>query len=659
MISISSAQYSYKFGNRQIHLPYSIASLASYALGSQYIKAACVFDKVFLDREGVEEHIHRGSKSDVLLCSTYSWNWSISCHLAQEIKKENPECLIIFGGPQVPESHRPENESFFATFPFIDLIVHGEGETVLREVLERYLAGDNVAQAGIPGTQSQYCLGPPQPRITELDIISSPYSSDLIWDLVDRDAFNYVASWETNRGCPFQCTFCDWGSATKSRIRRFSESKLNEEIDWFGRNKIGYVEVCDGNFGIYADHDLRLAKRLARTKKITSSPDRINLTWVKASSEKILPIARVLNKAGMLRAVSLSVQSLDDATLKIIKRRNIRFDKFSDLIKKFASEGIQTYTELILSLPGETVASFKENWETMAQVYPLPAILVWNCSVFVNAPMNDPSYKERYQMQVFDSPMFMQHSVSNRGDQFPEFEKMVKGTLSMTTRELIEVFAFNWIMLVMHAFGLTELIARYFFLKKGLPFVSFYERLALFAMSNPESLLGREYLGAIRHAEKGYGGAGWGQQDESLGEITWPIEEASWLRLVRSGERWEKEIREFVYVAYVKDASESERGIIEDLVNFQCFLINRPGLLTNVEGQFSFNWEPFFSQGEALCHFPHTSVRRPAILEEDPVQWGYETAWFGRRNQRHTGRVEEIEQFPNKSFDWLDEVIRQ
>jgi radical SAM superfamily enzyme YgiQ (UPF0313 family) len=43
----------------------------------------------------------------------------------------------------------------------------------------------------------------------------------------------WLVLWETNRGCPFQCTFCDWGSATAAKVNQFELDRLLREVDWF------------------------------------------------------------------------------------------------------------------------------------------------------------------------------------------------------------------------------------------------------------------------------------------------------------------------------------------------------------------------------------------------------------------------------------------
>jgi len=468
MIKVCSSQYNNFFGNNQIHFPYSIASLISYSLKFQEIKDKFFFEKVFLFRDNVETDIQKAKNANILLCSCYSWNWEITNYLARNVKKDNPNCLIIFGGPEVPDI----TTNFFDNHPYVDILVHKEGEVVLSNILKEYLNGLNLEKLNIKSAETKYNKPILEDRIVDLDTIPSPYSMNLIWDLVEKGP-NYIVSWETNRGCPFSCTFCDWGSSTLSKLRCFSENKLHNEIEWLGKNKITYLDCCDSNYGIFTDRDYRLSVKLAETKEKYGFPERLNLTWVKTSSEKIIPNARVLSNAGLLRAVSLSIQSLDKNVLRAIKRKNLKFDTFDGLVKRFDDENIQSYTEMIMGLPEETVESFKNNWEILASLHPQPCIMVWNCSVFVNAPMNDKSYIEKYGIEVFSSPVFMAHT-SKKNNEIIEYEKMVRATNTLLNGKIKEVYIFNWIMMVFHVFGILEYISRYYEKSHNISFVRFY-----------------------------------------------------------------------------------------------------------------------------------------------------------------------------------------
>ena len=88
-------------------------------------------------------------------------------------------------------------------------------------------------------------------RIRELECIPSPYLSGIFDRLIETYPKNeWLILWETNRGCPFKCTFCDWGSATASKVNKFDLERLKLEIDWFSKNKIEFIFCCDANFGI-------------------------------------------------------------------------------------------------------------------------------------------------------------------------------------------------------------------------------------------------------------------------------------------------------------------------------------------------------------------------------------------------------------------------
>ncbi|MGI0062007.1 MAG: B12-binding domain-containing radical SAM protein [Nitrosotalea sp.] len=453
-MKVNSSQYNYQYGD-QIHFPYSIAMLVGYVRTKENLNLHFKFEKTFVFRDKVEDNIIQCLNTDILLCSCYVWNWEITIHLAKEVKKINPNCLIIFGGPQVPE----DIAGFFDKYPFVDILVHGEGEHILENILSAYLKDKNYSN--VKGISTKEFRTMPEERINNLDIIPSPYLTNLVWELVEKiDGLRWISSWETNRGCPYQCTYCDWGSATFTKMRTFSEERLFKEIEWFGENKVVYVDCCDANFGIYQERDLRLATKLKEVALKTKYPEKIRPAWAKNSSEKIMPIAKELQTGGILGAVTLAVQSLDPETLKIVKRANIKFDKFSDLTTTFRLNGIPTYTEIILGLPGETLESFKNGLETIANTK-IDTVFIYNCGVLPNAPMNVPSYREKYQIQTIRSPVMLVHSsIHKRGIQ--EYEDIVVGASSYTLDDLKEMRLYSWTFLTLQNLGILEHVANYY-----------------------------------------------------------------------------------------------------------------------------------------------------------------------------------------------------
>jgi len=321
---VNSCEFNYVYNGR-VFLPYSIASLVSHVKTNPQLEKNFQFEKTFISRSKVDEYIQRCQDTDILLCSCYVWNWEITIHLAREVKKLNPKCMIVFGGPQVPDLA----EGFFDEYPFVDIIVHGEGERTLEKILENHM--DNKSFSEIEGLETKDFKTPLRTRMDDLNSVPSPYLSNLIWDLTERvEGQKFMAIWETNRGCPYQCTFCDWGSLTYTKLRNYSDDRLMKEIEWFADNKIEFVHCADANFGILQKRDFEIAKKMKEEKLKKGFPIGFRLTWAKFSSEKIIPIAKELQKADLLTPVTLAVQSLDETTLDIIKRENINLINFQN-----------------------------------------------------------------------------------------------------------------------------------------------------------------------------------------------------------------------------------------------------------------------------------------------------------------------------------------
>ena len=529
MLLVNSSQYNFQYGNR-IHFPYSIAMLETFLQSNDHINQNFKFGKTFVFREHVEEDINKCKNSDILLCSCYVWNWEITIHLAKQVKKINPNCLIIFGGPQVPE----DTTGFFEKHPFVDILVHGEGEKIIENIFNTYLGDKDFSD--VKGITTKEFKTTFEGRINDLDILPSPYLTSNIWELVEKvEGVKWICSWETHRGCPYLCTFCDWGSATFTKMRKFSEERLFKELEWFAENKIGYIDCCDANFGIFFERDLRLGRKLKELALTKKFPQTFQQSWAKNSSEKIIPIAKELQEGGLLTAVTLSVQSLDENTLDIIKRENMKFDKFSNLSNQFRQQGLPTYSEFIRGLPGETLETFKQGLEQLIGESKIDTIYIFHCIILPNAPMNIPEYREKYKIKTVRSPIYLGHSsVNNRT--MEEYENVVISTSSATEEDIQEMYLYSWVILSMHSFGILEYVSRYYKKAHGMSFMKFYEEVIEFCKTE-KSIFSEEYEKVIEHRDKGYQGKGWNHHDPNLGDIFWPIEEATWLRLTSQKKR--------------------------------------------------------------------------------------------------------------------------
>ena len=635
MYKVSSSQFNYLYGD-QIHFPYSIGRLVTYVKTNKNINSQFKFDRTFIFRDQLNNYVEQSYDSDILLCSCYVWNWEVTKQLAKKVKATNPNCLIIFGGPQVPN----RTENFFEENPFVDIIVHGEGEIVLENILTAYIKDKDFSK--INGIEMKDYRTPPNPRIKDVNILPSPYLTNLILDLVEQKTdIKYIAAWETNRGCPYPCTFCDWGSLTNSKVTNWSEEQLLKEIDWFAQNHITYIDCCDANFGIFQERDYRIAAKLKEVALKTGYPEKFRAAWAKFASEKIIPIAKQLQEGKVLKAVSLALQSLDEETLEIVKRANIKFDNFSELTETFRKNKIPTYTELIMGLPGETLESWKKGLEILASGSQVGSIYIYNCGVFVNAPMNEPTYMKFHNIKTIRSPIFLAHSsIHDRG--IPEFEYITISSKSFSTDDLKEIYLFSWLFQTFHSLGIFEYITKYYHDEKKLLYVKFYE-IFLDYCKKENSIFSDEYNKVINYIDNGYSGKGWNHYDPNLGDIFWPIEEATWLRLVLSKKLMEhtKSFLKFLEETLNFDTPDE---ILNDLIKFQIFLITTRQDSEIKSARFHFNWKNYFINGSKLKQIENDYNYKNLVIEHDQILWGYKTIWYGRQSKSYKLHPEALEE---------------
>ena len=635
MYKVSSSQFNYLYGD-QIHFPYSIGRLVTYLKTNKNINSQFKFDRTFIFRDQLNNYVEQSYDSDILLCSCYVWNWEVTKQLAKKVKATNTNCLIIFGGPQVPN----RTENFFEENPFVDIIVHGEGEIVLENILTAYIKDKDFSK--INGIEMKDYRTPPNPRIKDVNILPSPYLTNLILDLVEQKTdIKYIAAWETNRGCPYPCTFCDWGSLTNSKVTNWSEEQLLKEIDWFAQNHITYIDCCDANFGIFQERDYRIASKLKEVALKTGYPEKFRAAWAKFASEKIIPIAKQLQEGKVLKAVSLALQSLDEETLEIVKRANIKFDNFSELTETFRKNKIPTYTELIMGLPGETLESWKKGLEILASGSQVGSIYIYNCGVFVNAPMNEPTYMKFHNIKTIRSPIFLAHSsIHDRG--IPEFEYITISSKSFSTDDLKEIYLFSWLFQTFHSLGIFEYITKYYHDEKKLLYVKFYE-IFLDYCKKENSIFSDEYNKVIDYIDNGYSGKGWNHYDPNLGDIFWPIEEATWLRLVLSKKLMEhtKSFLKFLEETLNFDTPDE---ILNDLIKFQIFLITTRQDSEIKSARFHFNWKNYFINGSKLKQIENDYNYKNLVIEHDQILWGYKTIWYGRQSKSYKLHPEALEE---------------
>ncbi len=519
------AQVNNKFGENKVFFPYSVGLLQTYAKSQPDLIASYNFARPIFLREDPHTIAKSLDNPDILGVSSYIWNWEWNKVLARETKEQHPNSLIVIGGPQVPN----RSEGFFREHPYVDVLVHGEGEIIFSEILRERLKSnpDYTGIAGITLNQGGNSVKTPlRPRLKEEEFPPSPYLTGEFDDLLrDNPNLEFHVTSETHRGCPFSCTFCDWGSAVFTKVRKASDDRVRAEYDWVAQNKIPLIYNADANFGLF-DRDEELVDYLISLKERTGFPQQIRANWAKNAHDRLFRMAKKLTDADMGIGVTLSLQSLDPHTLEYIKRKNIKFDDFTRLVQGYKKADIPTYTEILLPLPGETYDTFTQGLETIFTAGQHDGVNVYLLSLLPNAEMSNPEYIEKHGIKFFRSPILQNHATPGE-DPFTEYSDLVVAVNSMPPEDFDRAFLYSWAAQAFHVLGLTQDIAIYL-KSQGVSYRSFYEQIL---SEKPDTIAGKEVVGAKSRLETALGGGDWGEINPDYGNITWPLEEYSFLNI--------------------------------------------------------------------------------------------------------------------------------
>lgn len=519
----------------QNYLPYSVALLQTYVRKFAARPDAYTFLPPLYKRIRIADAVDALKDADVVGFSTYVWNGRISLEIARRLKALKPEIVIVFGGPHVPD----QPESFMRANPQIDLAVHNEGERTFLKLLETF-ADRSASWETIPGISmvkpnGTFVRTQNVDRVRDLDEIPSPFLDGAFDEIMKANPDeSWIGLWETNRGCPFRCTFCDWGSATAAKVTKFGEDRLFREVDWFAGKKIEYIFCCDANFGIQK-RDVEIANYVAAVKREKGYPVALSVQNTKNATERAYLTQKILSDAGLNKGVALSMQSVDMPTLEAIKRDNISLGTYMELQRRFTRDKVETYSDLILGLPGETYESFVKGVDQLMENGQHNRIQFNNLSILPNAEMGDPAYQARYGMVTVESKIINIHGERvELDDDVPEVQDLVIATASTPLADWRRTRVFCWMTALLHFDKLFQIPL---ILAHGISGIAYRDMIEAFMAADPERYpmiaeINRFFESEARSIQQG--GAEYVFSKEYL-NIFWPADEYVFVKLTAEG----------------------------------------------------------------------------------------------------------------------------
>ncbi len=614
----------------QNYLPYSAGILQAYAQAHLERPEDYEFLLPVYQRTPVDEAVLQLAEAEAVFFSSYVWNIRLSLAIAEALKQRNPEVLTVFGGPQVPD----RGETFLRQNTSVDLACHNEGEQAFLSILENFPSREwtKVPSLSFLDQDLEYRQTPRVARLKDLSVIPSPYLGGVFDDLMERNpGEQWLALWETNRGCPFSCTFCDWGSAIASKVYRFDIDTLYAELEWFAAHEIEFIFCADANFGILP-RDLDLVKHVAEVKARTGYPHALSVQNTKNATERAYEVQKRLAAAGLNKGVTIAFQSLDSTTLDNIKRGNISLDSYRELQRRFTIDGIETYNDMLLGLPGETYESFADGVSSAIENGQHNRIQFGNLSILPNAEMADPVYRERYGTVTVESKAVIYHGViAESVDGVDEMQELVVATNTMPPEDWVRTRAFCWVTALMHFDKIIQIPLILLHEACGIPY---RQLLSIFSEMDDADFpviegIRSTFIQKAREIQAG--GEEYCPAQDYL-NIWWPADEFVFIELARSGrlERFYEEAERLLVRSL--SGAEVPRGALRDAFELNRSLIKMPFQTEDLEIALSTNESvlkgvPIPLERTVSSH----RIDRTTETWSDWNQWYREVVWYGNK----------------------------
>jgi radical SAM superfamily enzyme YgiQ (UPF0313 family) len=366
------------------------------------------------DVSEINKFLSNPSNIHVLGLSNYMWNSQFNMKLAEEIKKINPNCLIVCGGPEF-DTNNKEN------FKNIDIYVPVEGEVTFSKILDCLVSNQSWKEVGgiVYLEDNTIKRNPALPYINDWFFSPLLENKEYFEGLIKKNKENSIETllqFETTRGCPYSCTFCDWGGGIHTKVRSRPLEILKEEITWTGKNKIQKYFITDANFG-FMKRDIDIAKHIVETKKKYNWPKSIVYQSAKNQTDRIIEVADILYKGSLTSSHMITVQSTDNHVLSNIERSNLPTSKQKFISAELNKRQVPVKSQIILGLPGDTLDKLKNTVNDLYEMGVSREIEYFVFGLFPNAPANDPIYKEKYKLKTIQgyAPVYCRNLTTLEG----------------------------------------------------------------------------------------------------------------------------------------------------------------------------------------------------------------------------------------------------
>jgi hypothetical protein len=456
------------------HADWSLANNMTYLMcQSYYNRFGRYRDRVewlpapyrYNEYKSIEEIVSEIIEADIIMFSSYAWNYSICDDVARVVKQRNPEKITLLGGPHIG-TNEPE---FLAHRTFYDYVCQPTkpGETFIQDVIdcviENRLSPENISWE----LKSQRVIN------AEFDVDYSVYEEhqEYLSEMLNHAKNNRIEPFivlETTRGCPYKCVYCEWGGGIGTKIIKKSIDLVKRDI--LALKKAGFRDayLTDANFGAFEERDVSIFK--------FAWENNFNLTDISSFKSKDLQrrkrlIDTLSSIVGRTRKKYLkseddmwsdteftsliptvSIQSISEEAMKIADRVDLSYNDKLALSRHInymcEKEGYPVPAlELILGMPGSTLDDFYTEMN-----------IIWDFKAWTSfrhdymflpdSRLNSKEYKEKYKIETVEvfSDIVDEDGTDNWYDLYRNkktYFKTIRSCYSFTAEEMHEMWFMN------------------------------------------------------------------------------------------------------------------------------------------------------------------------------------------------------------------------
>ena len=361
--------------------------------------------------------------------SVYVWNRPLTREIGRILRLRNPQVLLFAGGSEATADPAGMLEE-----GWLDLVLPGEGEELIVDVLGSLLAGT-------PVETLRRSIRPSV--VKDLATLPSPHLDGSL----DPSAYPGML-WELSRGCPVRCDFC-FESRGTSGIRRVPMSRVKAELRHFEACGVAQVFVLDPTFNFDKKQAKAILRLIAREAPAIQFFFEIRSEFIDAELARLFAALRC--------SLQIGLQSADDAVLRRINRSIDRSD-FEAKVLLLHRAGATYGFDLIYGLPGDTLEGFQASLDFALGLAPnhldiFPLSVLPGTRLHETAPEFGLRHREGSPYTVLASPTFTEADMAaasrlaaacdrmyNQGKAVPWFALLLEA-LALTPSELLGRFA--------------------------------------------------------------------------------------------------------------------------------------------------------------------------------------------------------------------------